>query len=218
MGGSSLPAARHRSSTLRRGATTNPLSKMREALTSEPRGWHARLFREWVLYNAVAFTIILATVYLLAGTGLDVTKQAAAHIVATLLIALAGALLYAGVLGSLQWLVIRQRITIPRRRWVVMNIAVSWAIWLLTVLPSVTHAATSSGNVQAAYLLAVTQALALGPILGIGQAVALRPLHEPLGLVDRRQHRLLALRRRRHLPCVADHRTWQLHPRRRIHS
>jgi hypothetical protein len=47
--------------------------------------------------------------------------------------------------------------------------------WLLIVLPSVTHTATSDGNVQVAYLLAISQALALGPLLGLSQSFALRP-------------------------------------------
>ena len=153
----------------------NRLSEMRAALTSEPLGWHARLFRQWVLYNAIAFTIILATVYLLAGTSLDVTEQAAGHIVATLLIALAGALLYGVVLGSLQWRVIQLRITIPRKRWIIACVGPGLLVWLLIVLPSVTHAATSGGDVQVAYLLAVGQALGLGPLLGLSQAFALRP-------------------------------------------
>lgn len=153
----------------------NRLSKMTAALTSEPLGWHARLFRQWVFCNAIAFTVILATVYLLAGLSLDVTRQAAGHIVATLLIALAGASLYGVVLGSLQWRVLRQRITIPRRRWINSCLGPGLLAWLLVVLPSVTHAATSGGNVQAAYLLAVSQALALGPLLGLSQALALRP-------------------------------------------
>lgn len=153
----------------------NRLSMMRAALTSEPLGWHARLFRQWVLYNALAFTIILATVYLLAGTSLDLTKQAAGHIVATLLIALAGALLYSVVLGSLQWRVIRERISIPRRRWIMTCVGPGLLAWLLIVLPPVIHTATSDGNVQVAYLTSVSQALALGPLLGLSQAFALRP-------------------------------------------
>ena len=153
----------------------NRLSKMRAALTSEPLGWHARLFREWVLYNAIAFTIVLATVYLLAGTSLDVTEQAVGHILATLSIALAGALFYAVVLGSLQWRVLRQRITIPRRRWIGTCLGPGLIAWLVIVLPRVTHAATSGGDVQVAYLLAVSQALAFGPLLGLFQAYALRP-------------------------------------------
>jgi hypothetical protein len=128
-----------------------------------------------VLYNAVAFTIILATVYLLAGLSLDVTKQAVGHIVATLLIALAGALLYGVVLGALQWRVLRERITIPRRRWIITCVGPGLLAWLLIVLPSVTHAAASGGSVQVAYLTAVSQALALGPLLGLSQAFALRP-------------------------------------------
>jgi hypothetical protein len=151
------------------------LLKLRAALTSEPLGWHARLFRQWVLYNALAFTIILATVYLLAGLSLDVTKQAAGRIVATLLIAVAGALLYGVVLGALQWRVVGQRISIPRRRWIASCVGPGLLLWLLIVLPTAINTATSDGNVQAAYLTTVSQALALGPLLGLSQALTLRP-------------------------------------------
>jgi hypothetical protein len=153
----------------------NRLSTVRGALTGEPLGWHARLFRQWVLYNAIAFTIILATVYLLAGLSLDVTREAVDDILATLSIALAGALLYAVVLGSLQWRVLRERITIPRRRWIITAVGPGLLAWLLVVLPPVFDAATSDGDVQVAYLLTVSQALALGPLLGLTQAFALRP-------------------------------------------
>ena len=154
--------------------TTSRLSKLISSLTSEPLGWQARLFREWVLYNAIAFTIVLGTVYLLAATSLDVTEQAVGHIVATLLIAFSGALVYAAVLGSLQWRVLRRRIPIPRRRWISACLGPGLLAWLAIVLPSVTHAATSGGDVQVAYLLAVSQALAFGPLLGLSQALMLR--------------------------------------------
>lgn len=151
------------------------LSKLTAAPTSEPLGWHARLFREWVLYNALAFTIVLATVYTLAGTSLDLVEQAAGRTAATLVLSLGGALLYAVVLGSLQWRVLRQRVRIPRRRWVSAGIVPGLLAWLLVVLPPVVDTVTSKGNVQAAYLLAVSQALAFGPLLGFAQAFAFRP-------------------------------------------
>lgn len=150
-------------------------SAIRAALTSEPLGWHARLFREWVAYNALAFTIILATVYLLAATSLDLVERAAGRTAATVVLSLGGALLYAWVLGSLQWRVLRQRIRIPRRRWVVACIAPGFLAWLMVVLPPVVDAATGHGNVQAAYLVALSQALAFGPLLGVAQAHVLRP-------------------------------------------
>jgi hypothetical protein len=148
---------------------------VRAALTSEPLGWHARLFREWVLYNALAFTIVLATVYVLAGAGLDVTKQAAGHNVAMLLIALVGALFYGVVLGALQSRVLGQRVPIARRRWIITCIVPGLFAWLVIVVPTVVHTATTNGDLQAAYVLAVSQTIALGPLLGISQATALRP-------------------------------------------
>ncbi|HET8651808.1 MAG TPA: hypothetical protein VFM13_04455 [Gaiellaceae bacterium] len=153
----------------------NRLARARAAFASEPLGWHARLFREWVRYNALAFTIILGTVYLLAGTSLDVTEQAAGRVVGTLSLAVAGAFGYALVLGALQWRVIRQRISIPRSHWIMTCIVPGLLAWGLVVVPPVVETATSSGDVQAAYLLAVSQSLAFGPLLGVSQAIALRP-------------------------------------------
>lgn len=151
------------------------LSKLTAAVTSEPLGWHARLFRQWVLYNALAFTIVLATVYILAGTSLDLVEQASGRAAATLVLSLGGALFYAVALGSLQWRVLRQRVRIPRRRWVSACIGPGLLAWLLVVLPPVVDTVTSKGDVQAAYLLAVSQALAFGPLLGVAQAFAFRP-------------------------------------------
>ena len=153
----------------------NRLSKIRSSLTSEPLGWHARLFRHWVIYNALAFTIIIGTVYLLAGLSLGATKQASGHIVATLLIAVAGALLYGVVLGNLQWRVLRQRIPLPRRRWIIACVGPGFLAWLLLVVPPVIHTATTTGSLQTAYVFSVSQALALGPLLGLSQANTLRP-------------------------------------------
>jgi hypothetical protein len=70
-------------------------------------GWNTRLYWLWILYNAVAFVIVLTAGFLLALLGSDVLHLSLAshHVVAALLIATLGAVLFGGVLGTLRgWL------------------------------------------------------------------------------------------------------------------
>jgi hypothetical protein len=95
--------------------------KLGAALWDPAGGWDARLWRRWALYTALAHTIILATVLLLAGLGLglDATRLAVDHrTLGTLVIATTGALTYGCVLGALQWRVLRERLPMARRQWV----------------------------------------------------------------------------------------------------
>ena len=54
-----------------------------------------------------------------------------------LLVATFGAVLFGGVLGSLQWLVVRERVPVPRRRWVVANVGPGLLGWVLVIMPAV---------------------------------------------------------------------------------
>ena len=80
-------------------------------------GWDARLYWLWILYNAVAFVVVLTAAALLAWIGGDVLhlNLTKGHDLVALLVATLGALLFGGVLGSLQWLVIRERVPVPER-------------------------------------------------------------------------------------------------------
>ena len=91
-----------------------------------------------------------------------------------LLVATVGAFLFGGVLGGLQWLVIRQRVPVDRKRWIVASVGPALVGWLLVILPAVITAQDSGTNVSGAYLLAASQSLALGPLLGLSQAAVLR--------------------------------------------
>jgi len=95
--------------------------------------------------------------------------------VVALLVATVGAVLFGGVLGELQWQVIRQRVPVPRKRWIVANIGPALVGWLFVIVPAVTSAQESGTSVSGAYLLAASQTLALGPLLGLSQASVLRP-------------------------------------------
>jgi hypothetical protein len=140
-------------------------------------GWSARLYWLWILYNSAAFVVVLTTVAVLAWIGADVL-----HLswddrgrIATLLVATLGALLFGGVLGALQWLVVRRRAPVPRKRWIVANVGPALVGWLLVIIPAVTTAEESGTSASGAYLLAASQTLALGPLLGLSQASVLRP-------------------------------------------
>ena len=91
-----------------------------------------------------------------------------------MLVAVVGAMLFGGVLGALQWLVIRQRAPVPRKRWIVANVGPALLGWLLVIMPAVISAQDSDTSVSGAYLLAASQTLALGPLLGLSQAAVLR--------------------------------------------
>lgn len=139
-------------------------------------GWDARLWALWALYSALAYTVVLAVVVVLASFDLDVTRVAVDHrLIGSLLIAGGGALLYGGVLGGLQWRVLRRRIPIPRRRWVLACVVPAIALWLVIVVPAAVSADRSGEDLRVAYYLAVSQALALGPLIGFIQARILRP-------------------------------------------
>jgi hypothetical protein len=146
------------------------------SVTDPAAGWDPRLWRLWALYTALAYTIILAIVVGLASLGLDVTSVAVSHrAVGTLLIATLGALLYGGVLGRLQWRVLRERLAIPRRSWVLACVVPAAICWVAVVVPAGVDADTSGEDLRVAYFLALSQALALGPLIGFAQARALQP-------------------------------------------
>jgi hypothetical protein len=57
----------------------------------------------------------------------------------------------------------------------VSNVGPALLGWLLVIIPAVTSAKDSGTGVSGAYLLAASQTLALGPLLGLSQAFVLRP-------------------------------------------
>ena len=139
-------------------------------------GWNTRLYWLWIWYNAIAFVTVLTVGFLLALLGSNVLhlRLASHHVVVALLIATVGAVLFGGVLGALQWLVVRERVPIPRRAWVTANIGPALLAWLLVIMPAVIEAQNSHKDASVAYLLAASQALALGPLLGLSQSLVLR--------------------------------------------
>ena len=145
-------------------------------MNGESNGWSARLYWQWILYNSVAFVVVLTAVAVLAWIGADLLhlELASSSKLAALLVATLGAVLFGGVLGSLQWLVIRERVPVPRKKWIVANVGPALLGWLFVITPAVITAQDSDMDVSGAFLLAASQTLALGPLLGLSQANILR--------------------------------------------
>ncbi|MFD9241757.1 hypothetical protein ACFV0D_07430 [Streptomyces sp. NPDC059556] len=141
-----------------------------------PSGWDARLYWQWIGYNTIAFVIVLTVGFVLALVGSDALnlKLVSHHLVVALVIATLGAILFGGALGALQWLVVRRRVPIPRKVWITANVGPALLAWLLVIMPAVITAQESGDDVSTAYLLAASQSLALGPLLGLSQAMVLR--------------------------------------------
>jgi hypothetical protein len=142
----------------------------------ESNGWSTRLYWQWILYNSVAFVVVLTAVAVLSWISSDVLHLDLAHRnkLLALLVATVGALLFGGVLGTLQWRVIRERVPVPRKRWIVASVGPALLGWLFVIMPAVISAQDSGQSVSGAYMLAASQTLALGPLLGLSQASVLR--------------------------------------------
>jgi len=140
-------------------------------------GWSTRLYWRWILYNSVAFVVVLTAVAVLAWIGADLLHLELANSgkLGALLVATLGAVLFGGVLGSLQWSIIRERVPVPRKKWIVASIGPALLGWLFVITPAVISAQNSDADVSGTYLLAASQTLALGPLLGLSQANILRP-------------------------------------------
>ena len=157
-------------------ARTSYWAKLAAWATDPASGWDARLWRSWALSTALAYTVILAIIWMLASLGWDLIRVAVNHrAIGTLLIAAGGAALYGAVLGRLQWRVLRRRLPIARRRWVGACIVPALIAWIVLVVPAAISADTSGHDLRVAYWLALSQALALGPLIGFAQARALKP-------------------------------------------
>jgi hypothetical protein len=152
------------------------LSNLLTSATDPASGWDARLWRLWAFYTALAYTLILGIILILTSLGLHVTKVALDYrFIGTLLIATFGSVLYGGFLGALQWRVLRERVPMPRRDWVKAAVIPGLVVWIGIVVPAGIAAENSGHDIRISYFLAISQALALGPLIGFSQAVALRP-------------------------------------------
>ena len=148
----------------------------RTTVAVRANGWSTRLYWQWILYNSVAFVTVLTAAAVLAWVSADLLHLSLSNgrKVVALLVATAGAALFGGVLGALQWLVVRQRVPVERKRWIVANVGPALVGWLLVIMPAVATAQDEGTSVSGAFMLAASQTLALGPLLGLSQALVLR--------------------------------------------
>lgn len=106
-----------------------------------------------VQLDRVRHRLTIGFLLTLLGSGVLHLTLASRHVLVGLVIATLGAVLFGGVLGALQWLVVRERVPVPRRRWIVANIGPALLAWLLVILPAVINAQNSQEDVSTAYLL-----------------------------------------------------------------
>lgn len=179
------------------------LWKLAAWATDPASGWDARLWRLWAFYCALGYTLILAIVFGLASVDLDVIRVAVTHrAIGTLLIATIGAVLYGVVVGALQWRVLRERVTIPRRSWVRASVYRRSSSG-----SSSSCRRTSRRTARAKTSASLTSCAQPGARAWPGDRV--RPgqgaaaLHHTMEVVDRRQPRFLADRRRRRQTVTA---------------
>lgn len=153
----------------------------------KPRGGEASLWLRWVLANALGEAVGLGGTALVGTVAvLYVGKDAGvfAALVLAALAVLAGTLIEGTVVGSAQWLVLKE--PLPRMRWRTWVLATgtgAFVAWTLGMVPStlLSLGADSGGGrpsaepSEAAVLgLAFLMGLVLGPVLGLAQWLALR--------------------------------------------
>lgn len=139
--------------------------------------WDTRLLLRWTAVNAVAYLVIVT-----AGITLEVAFSGPARsladvdrALAVLAVAVLGASFHGFVLGRWQWRVLRLRLPdLSRRRWVISTFVPAFAVWLLVFAPQAVDALTAGERTLTIFRDAFVQALVLGPLVGVGQALALR--------------------------------------------
>ncbi len=141
--------------------------------------WDWRLFGTWVLVNAAAYVIIPIAGAFLGQVASTATKRLVDdhRVLATLTVALVGAVVQATLWGRWQWRLLRRRVPkLQRRRWVVATLVPAFGVWLVVLAPQVTDVLAEGGNTLQALRNGFVQALVLGPLIGLSQATAFRPL------------------------------------------
>lgn len=138
--------------------------------------WDGRLLARWVAVNAVAYLVIVVVGVVLEELFSAPTRLAGWNVeLATVVVALIGAGVHGYVLGRLQWRILRERLPrLSRRRWVVATFVPALAVWLLVLAPEAVETVTGGGRTVLVFRDAFVQALVLGPLIGLAQAVALR--------------------------------------------
>lgn len=139
--------------------------------------WDREFFGLWILVNAGGYLVIVA-----AGSILDQLASSATRnlvgdhrLAAILILAVAGAVLQGTVVGRWQWRLLKRRVpAVQRRRWVLATVMPAFALWLAVLAPSAVDEMAQGGDTLHVFRNGFVQALVLGPLIGLGQALALR--------------------------------------------
>jgi hypothetical protein len=154
----------------------------------KPDHGRRRLWARWVLANAIGEAVGLGVTALVGAVAVLYERESSgvlATLGAAVLAILAGTLVEGTVVGSAQWLVLRRPLPrLPWRRWAAATGAGALLAWTLGMIPStvLSLGAGSGGGGEArsepseilVYALAFIMGLALGPVLGFAQWLALR--------------------------------------------
>ncbi|MGE5333540.1 MAG: hypothetical protein ACM3N4_02470 [Nitrososphaerota archaeon] len=169
-----------------------PPSSLQEAArqhTPVPVGLRWDTWRAWVLANLAAEALGLGATLLIGVLFLGAAESQFGIVPVALLAVILGAVCEGGIVGSLQWLVLRRPApSIRWRAWVMataLGAGVAWALAmaLVVVMSFMTMTAqsetnsTSQGFAMAepvVLLLAALMGIALGAVLGTGQWTVLR--------------------------------------------
>ena len=153
---------------------------MRNADSSAGQWWDWHLFGLWVLVNAAAFAVIPLAGTLIEQLASSATKNLVHHhhkVLAIVIIAVAGAGVQGTLWGRWQWrLLVRRVPELPRRRWVIATTVPAFVVWVLVLAPAIADTLAQGGSTLVAFRNGFVQALVLGPLIGVSQAMALRPL------------------------------------------
>lgn len=139
--------------------------------------WDWGLLARWVVISVLAYAVVIvggvALEHLVSAETKRLTDDHRS--LAIILVALVGAGFHGFILGRWQWRVLARRLVdLKRRQWVVATFVPAVFVWLLAIAPAAVDAMALGGDTLSVFRNGFTQALVLGPLIGLSQATALR--------------------------------------------
>jgi hypothetical protein len=155
-----------------------PVQGAGNALVVGPSGswWDWRLLARWVLVNALAYIVIIVGGVALEGLASRTVRTLSDdhRVLAIAIVAGLGAGYQGTVLGCWQWRILRRRMPLQQRRWVLATLVPALVVWLFGIAPGAVGVVTRGGDAIEAFRFGFSRALVLGPLIGLSQATALR--------------------------------------------